>query len=328
MTGTKNLVPTLAMIVCSLMAATAAEAQNTSVVSESGRAIEAAAPQIGVPVNLSGASDQAIVTVTNTGAATGGGVGVSGNAPLGYGIQGSGLIGVNGNGGSNGTGVSGISGGAGTGVLGQSVGGRGVVGVSNSIGVYGESTGDNGSGVAATGKSFGVSAKSENTAVYGLSTSTNPKLESAGIAGINTSGGNAAYFLGPVRVVGALNVTGGCTGCSPPSDRNLKSNFSIINSRLILARLASVPVQSWNYKSEGDLIRHIGPTAQDFRAAFGLGDSDRTINTIDADGVALAAIQALYQMMQEKDRRIERLQARLLRLERRGGKRPSRKVPR
>ena len=37
----------------------------------------------------------------------------------------------------------------------------------------------------------------------------------------------------------------------------------------------------------------MGPTAQDFRAAFGLGDFPLRINTVDADGVALAGVKAL-----------------------------------
>ena len=34
-----------------------------------------------------------------------------------------------------------------------------------------------------------------------------------------------------------------------------------------------------------------GPMAQDFYAAFGLGNSDKSIGLLDASGVALAAIQ-------------------------------------
>ena len=49
----------------------------------------------------------------------------------------------------------------------------------------------------------------------------------------------------------------------------------------------------WNYKAQNTAIRHMGPTAQDFRAAFGLGDFPLRINTIDADGVALAGVKAL-----------------------------------
>jgi hypothetical protein len=45
-------------------------------------------------------------------------------------------------------------------------------------------------------------------------------------------------------------------------------------------------------------VRHIGPTAQDFRPAFGLGQDDRTIATIDESGVGLDANQAL---IEEKD---------------------------
>ncbi len=38
----------------------------------------------------------------------------------------------------------------------------------------------------------------------------------------------------------------------------------------------------------------MGPMAQDFHAAFGLGVSDKMIDTVDPDGVALAAIQGLH----------------------------------
>jgi hypothetical protein len=47
--------------------------------------------------------------------------------------------------------------------------------------------------------------------------------------------------------------------------------------------------------------------AQDFKSAFGLGDSDRTYSPIDAHGVALAAIQALYERIKEQDARLDRL---------------------
>jgi hypothetical protein len=48
--------------------------------------------------------------------------------------------------------------------------------------------------------------------------------------------------------------------------------------------------------------------AQDFAAAFGVGESERHINTVDASGVALAAIQGLNQVVQEKDARITALE--------------------
>ncbi|MGH7410700.1 MAG: tail fiber domain-containing protein [Candidatus Methylomirabilis sp.] len=90
----------------------------------------------------------------------------------------------------------------------------------------------------------------------------------------------------------------------------------------ILRKVAELPVTRWQYKGEPQEVRHIGPVAQDFYASFGTGEDDRYIGTIDADGVALAAIQGLYQNVQEKDCRIEELEdqqvefkARLARLE-------------
>ena len=48
--------------------------------------------------------------------------------------------------------------------------------------------------------------------------------------------------------------------------------------------------------------------AQDFRASFGLGDDDRTYHSVDAHGVALAAIQALEKRVVEQGKRIQRLE--------------------
>jgi hypothetical protein len=108
------------------------------------------------------------------------------------------------------------------------------------------------------------------------------------------------------------------------SDRNVKANFSAVDGQALLARLAAVPVSTWNYKTQADSIRHMGPTAQDFRAAFGLGEDDQHISTVDSEGVALAAIQALYQTVTElkrdlgdKDQQIAELRARLARMEQR-----------
>jgi len=83
-----------------------------------------------------------------------------------------------------------------------------------------------------------------------------------------------------------------------------------------------VPVSTWRYRAEESGARHMGPMAQDFKAAFGLGDSDRHITTVDADGVALAAVAGLNGISKEHEARIRQLtrenaelRARLERLE-------------
>ncbi len=114
-----------------------------------------------------------------------------------------------------------------------------------------------------------------------------------------------------------VQLTAGSGTWSSASDRNLKENIRPLDPREVLNRLAQMPVAEWNYKSQPASIRHVGPMAQDFRAAFGLGDSDRHISTTDADGVALAAIQGLYGLVKEREDRIIELERRLNDLEKR-----------
>jgi hypothetical protein len=77
------------------------------------------------------------------------------------------------------------------------------------------------------------------------------------------------------------------------SDVNRKHRFARVAGEDVLARLRELSITTWSYKVDEDEVRHLGPTAQGFRAAFGLGREETTIATVDADGVALAAAQAL-----------------------------------
>jgi hypothetical protein len=82
------------------------------------------------------------------------------------------------------------------------------------------------------------------------------------------------------------------------SDLDLKENLAPVDGQEVLARLADLPITTWNYQAEGPSIRHMGPVAQDFYAAFGLGQDERHLAPLDTGGVALAAIQALYEHAQ------------------------------
>jgi len=93
------------------------------------------------------------------------------------------------------------------------------------------------------------------------------------------------------------------------SDRNAKQDFEEIDSLAVLSEVVNMPITSWAFK--GTSTRHIGPMAQDFFAAFGVGENDKTITNVDADGVALAAIQGLNQLLEEKDAKISDLQDRV-----------------
>ncbi|HYR09956.1 MAG TPA: tail fiber domain-containing protein [Longimicrobium sp.] len=99
------------------------------------------------------------------------------------------------------------------------------------------------------------------------------------------------------------------------SDVNRKHLFQSVSGEDVLARLRSMPITTWSYRADGEDIRHLGPTAQDFRAAFGLGNDEVTIGTVDADGVALAAAQALERRTADQDARIQALEQRNTQLE-------------
>lgn len=101
------------------------------------------------------------------------------------------------------------------------------------------------------------------------------------------------------------------------SDANKKENFTPVDRRELLEKIASLPISHWNYRDEHHKVRHIGPVAQDFYALFGVGSDDKSISTIDPAGIALAAIQELYKRNQELHAANEELLRRMKRLEQR-----------
>ena len=83
------------------------------------------------------------------------------------------------------------------------------------------------------------------------------------------------------------------------SDRANKQDLKPIDLQAVLDQLAKLEISSWRYLHSDPTSRHIGPMAQDFHAAFGYGVSDDSISSIDAQGIAFAAIQALNERFGE-----------------------------
>jgi hypothetical protein len=113
----------------------------------------------------------------------------------------------------------------------------------------------------------------------------------------NPGGGAVLIRLennGDLYTTGAVNL---------PSDRNVKTDFTAVNTTALLEKVAALPIQSWRYKHDR-ATRHIGPVAQDFHAAFQVGTDDKHIATVDADGVVLAAIQGLPQKLEHENAKL------------------------
>jgi hypothetical protein len=100
------------------------------------------------------------------------------------------------------------------------------------------------------------------------------------------------------------------------SDRASKFALEPVDGPAVLRGVLALPLHEWSYLGQGEGVRHLGPMAQDFHAAFGLGEGPTTISAVDADGIALAAVQGLWKELLERDARIALLEERLAALER------------
>jgi hypothetical protein len=104
------------------------------------------------------------------------------------------------------------------------------------------------------------------------------------VRGINDPSGSAS-----VTIDGSLEAD----NVTFTSSRELKTGFEDIDEREILNRLLALEVSEWRFKDDAAKKRHVGPVAEDFSAAFDLGDG-RRISLLDASGITIAAIQGLY----------------------------------
>jgi len=132
-------------------------------------------------------------------------------------------------------------------------------------------------------------------------------IESDGNVGLGTDSPQARlHVVGDARIDGSIYQL---------SSRSVKTDFETVEPDSILDRLAGLDLGAWQYLEGSDRGRHFGPAAEDFHAAFGLGESNQRISLSDMAGIALGAAQALQQEIDQRDREIETLRARLDRLE-------------
>lgn len=126
-------------------------------------------------------------------------------------------------------------------------------------------------------------------------------IQTNGFVGIGTASPDERLHVnGNVKALGFVT----------SSDRNLKENIAPVSPADILAQVEVMPIAMWSFRDEPGST-HPGPMAQDFHAASGLGQTDTGIVTVDADGVALAAIQALAQKVRALEEQNARLRSEL-----------------
>ena len=96
------------------------------------------------------------------------------------------------------------------------------------------------------------------------------------------------------------------------SARASKTDLAPGDPQDALDGVEALSVRSWELDADADGNRHVGPMAGEFAEQFDLGGED-SIATVDADGVALAAIQGLSERLDDTrialDRKEERVDA-------------------
>jgi hypothetical protein len=207
--------------------------------------------------------------------------------------------------GSNGATVSGGLGNAASGLV-AAVGG----GAQNIASGLAATVGGGDRNTAAGDLSFvaGTRAKNTNAAhdgVFLFADSTNADFNSSAANEFAVRASGGYRFRTNSTLSTGCNLPAGSGTFSCTSDERTKRDFEPVNPSDVLVRLTQLPVRTWRFKSEASSVRHIGPTSQDFRRAFGLGTDETSIGLPDADGVALAAIKALNTKVRaERQRRI------------------------
>lgn len=135
-----------------------------------------------------------------------------------------------------------------------------------------------------------VEAGAPNAAVF---------VESSGHVGLGTTSPSAT-----LQVAGDAIVDG---NFSTASSRDIKHAFTPVEPRDVLERLLDLPITRWSYRTDSPAIRHMGPVAEEFGAAFALGRDNQHVSPVDLSGVAFAAIQGLHEIVSERDAEIEEL---------------------
>ncbi len=137
----------------------------------------------------------------------------------------------------------------------------------------------------------------------------------------------AVRATGGARMVTAVDAAGeplagvvlpaGSGSWSSMSSRAAKSRLTLADGRQILQVLQELPIYTWSYVAQDPSVRHIGPTAEDFYASYGFGDDQRYISAVDAQGIALAAVQALQQSQLAAEAQLHSLETENRQLEQR-----------
>jgi hypothetical protein len=151
---------------------------------------------------------------------------------------------------------------------------------------------DSASGILSYAAGYHASAGHNGSFVWSDYASGSAKLQDTASNQFLVRASGGVFLYSNEAASAGVELAPGAGTWSSLSDRNAKTDIVPLDDSAILAKVAALPVDAWRYKTQSG-VRHVGPMAQDFYAAFGVGEDDRHITSIDEDGVALAAVKAV-----------------------------------
>jgi hypothetical protein len=153
------------------------------------------------------------------------------------------------------------------------------------------------SATAANAFAAGTNASADHEGAFVWSDTSSGGLSSVNPDEFAVSAAGGVFLYTNSSATTGVELPSGSGSWSSASSRTLKSNLDPVDPAGVLERVRDLEISTWHYDAEGEDVRHMGPMAEDFADAFGLGDDEETISTVDADGVAFAAIQGLAERL-------------------------------
>jgi hypothetical protein len=156
--------------------------------------------------------------------------------------------------------------------------------VSTALGFFTQASGERSTAMGSNARALGP-----GSFAYGDLSSNAVVAATANMFAARAAGG-FRFRTSPNESTGCdLQAGSGTFNCT--SSRKAKEGFEDLDADAVLEKVAGLGIQRWRYI--GTEAWHVGPTAEDFHAAFELGAGPTTISTVDADGISLLAVQAL-----------------------------------
>jgi hypothetical protein len=128
--------------------------------------------------------------------------------------------------------------------------------------------------------------------VYGDASTTTLVKNTVGNQFMIRAAGGIVFYSDVAATIG-VEVAPGGGAWNTLSDSTKKENFIVLENDHYLHQFKLMDIYLWNYKTQQNKIKHMGPTAQSFYRMYHMGENNTSINLVDADGLTLHMIKSV-----------------------------------